>query len=158
MSSRQTILQTKRLDGKWASDAMDGRVKSLDGNRHGQAFSNGTFFAEMHPMASKKDAGQALKKFEMDLGVPDELTVDGSKEQNGPGTEFMKRCRRNDVTVHATKPDQSNQNPAEGVIREVRKKWFRKMMRKQVPRRLWDCGVRWTTQIMQRISTQAGGL
>jgi hypothetical protein len=28
--------QTKRLDGMWASDTMDGRVKSLDGNRYGQ--------------------------------------------------------------------------------------------------------------------------
>ncbi len=39
--------QTKRLDGMWASDTMDGRVKSLDGNRYGQVFSNGTFFAEV---------------------------------------------------------------------------------------------------------------
>ena len=32
------------------------------------------------------------------------------------------------------------------------------MIRKRVPRRLWDYGVRWTTQIIQRTSTQAGGL
>ncbi len=31
-------------------------------------------------------------------------------------------------------------------------------MRKRVPRNLWDYGVRWTTQVMQRTSAQAGGL
>ena len=150
--------QTKRLSGMWASDTMDGRVKSLDGNRYGQVFSNGSFFAEIYPMARKADAGQALKTFVMELGVPDELTIDGSKEQNMPGTVFMKCCRKNDIKVTTTEPERPNQNPAEGVIREVRRRWFRTMIRKRVPRKLWDYGVRWTTQVMQRTSTQAGGL
>ena len=105
--------QTKRLDGKWATDTMDGRVKSLDGNRYGQVFSNGTFFAEIYPMARKKDAGEALKAFVKELGVPEELTIDGSKEQNMPGTEFMKCCRKNDIKVQRTEPERPNQNPAE---------------------------------------------
>jgi hypothetical protein len=150
--------QTKRLDGKWATDTMDGRVKSLDGNRYGQVFSNGTFFAEIYPMARKKDAGQALKTFVLELGVPEELTVDGSKQQTMPGTEFMKCCRRNDIKAHRIEPERPNQNPAEGVIWEVRRRWFRTMIRKRVPRKLWDYGVRWTTQVIQRTSTQAGGL
>jgi hypothetical protein len=152
------VFQTKRLDGMWASDTMDGRVKSLDGNRYGQVFSNGAYFAEIYPMASKKDAGQALKTFVLELGVPAELTIDGSMEQTKPGTEFSKCCRRNDIKVTRTEPERPNQNPAEGVIREVRRRWFRTMIRKRVPRKLWDYGVRWTTQIMQRTSTQAGGL
>ena len=150
--------QTKRLSGRWASDTMDGRVKSFDGNRYGQVFSNGSFFAEIYPMARKADAGQALKTFVMELGVPDELTIYGSKEQNMPGTVFMKCCRKNDIKVTTTEPERPNQNPAEGVIREVRRRWFRTMIRKRVPRKLWDYGVRWTTQVMQRASTQAGGL
>jgi hypothetical protein len=93
------IFQRKILDGMWASDTMDGRVKSLDGNRYGQVFSNGTFFAEIYPMARKAVAVLALKTFVMELGVPEELTIDGSKEQNMPGTEFMKCCRRNDNKV-----------------------------------------------------------
>jgi hypothetical protein len=84
--------------------------------------------------------------------------ADGSKEQNMPGTEFMKCCRRNDIKVHRIEPERPNQNPAEGAIREVRRRWFRTMIRKRVPRRLWDYGIRWTTQVMQRTSTQAGGL
>jgi hypothetical protein len=109
-------------------------------------------------MQKKSDAGQALKTFVRELGVPEELTIDGSKEQNKPGTDFMKCCRRNDIKVKTTEPEHPNHNPAEGVIREVRRRWFRTMIRKRVPRRLWDYGVRWTTQVMQRTSTQAGGL
>jgi hypothetical protein len=152
------MFQTKRLAGKRASDTMDGRVKSLDGNQYAQVFSNGGFFAEVYPMARKADAGLALKSFIMEFGVPEDLTIDGSKEQNSKGTEFMKSCRRNNIQITRTEPERSNQNPAEGVIREVRRRWFRTMIRKRVPWKLWDYGIRWTTQVMQRTSTQAGGL
>ncbi len=152
------IFRTKRLGGMWATDTMDGRVKSLDGNRHAQVFSNGSYFAEIYPMARKADAGLALKEFIIELGVPEELTFDGSKEQTLPGTEFVKQCQRNNISTHRTEPQRPNQNPALGVIREVRRRWFRTMIRKRVPRKLWDYGVRWTTQVMQQTSTQAGGL
>ena len=73
----------------WATDTMDGQVKSLDGNRYAQVISNGTYFAEIYPMAKKADTGKSLKTFVMELGVPEELTVDVSKEKNSPGTEFI---------------------------------------------------------------------
>jgi hypothetical protein len=92
------MFQTKRLAGKWASDTMDGHVKSLDGNQYAQVFSNGGFFfAEVYPMACKADAGLALKSCIMEFGDPEDLTIDGSKEQNSKGTEFMKSCRRNNI-------------------------------------------------------------
>ena len=152
------MFELKRLRGMWSSDTMDGRLKSLDGNRYAQVFANGSFFAEVYPMASKKDAGSALKTFCYEFGVPDELTIDGSKEQNSPGTLFMKTCRKYDIRVTRTEPERPNENPAEGVIREIRRKWFRIAIRKRVPRRLWDYGIRWTCQVMQRTSTEAGGL
>ena len=46
-------------------------------------------FAEIYPMANKADAVQALKMFVMEIGFTEELLVDGSKEKNSPGTEFM---------------------------------------------------------------------
>jgi hypothetical protein len=43
--------------------------------------------AEVYPMlASKADAGLALKSFIMEFRVPEYLTIDGSKEQNSKGT------------------------------------------------------------------------
>ena len=61
----------------WATDTMDGHVNSLDGSRYAQVFSNGTYFAEIYLMANKAGAGQALKAFVTELGVPEELTFDG---------------------------------------------------------------------------------
>ena len=65
------VFQTKSLTDMWTTDTMDGRVKSLDGNRYAQVLSNGIHFYEIYPMAKKADAGQALKTFVMELGVPE---------------------------------------------------------------------------------------
>ena len=69
------VLQTKILTVMWATDTMDGRVNYLYGNRYAQVFSNGTYFAEIYPMAKNYDAGQSLKTFGMELGFPEELVV-----------------------------------------------------------------------------------
>ena len=66
--------------------------------------------------------------------------VDGSKEKNSPGTEFMKCYRRNYISLKNAEPEIPNKNPVEGVVREVRRKWFQTMIRKRVPRNLWDYG------------------
>ena len=73
------VFQTKRLTSMWAIDTMDLRVNSLDRNRYAKVFSDRTYFAEIYPMAKKADARQALNTFLMELGVPEELTVNGSK-------------------------------------------------------------------------------
>ena len=83
-------------------------------------FYNGTQFSEIYPMNKKSDVGQAPKTFVMDLGVPEEPTVNEPKKHNSQGTEFMKFFRRNDILLTRTKPERPNHNPAEGVIREFR--------------------------------------
>ena len=75
-------------------------------------------------MANKADAGQALKMFVVELGFPEKLKVNGSKEQNSPGTDFMKFYWRNDILLTRTEPERPNHNPVEGVIREVLRRWF----------------------------------
>ena len=51
-----------------------------------------------------------------------------------------------------------NQNPVEGVIREIRRKWYRTMVRKRVPRQLWDYGMSWTSEIMSVTHSAAGDI
>ena len=41
----------------------------------------------------------------MGLGVLEELTVDESKEQKNPGTEFMKCCWGNDTSLTRTETE-----------------------------------------------------
>jgi hypothetical protein len=84
---RQDVLD-QVLAGKWASNTMDGHVKSLDGNQY-----------------AKIDAGLALKSFIMEFGGPKDLTIDGSKEHNSKGTQFMKGCRRNNNQITRTEPE-----------------------------------------------------
>ena len=70
-------------------DTMNGRYKSLDGNKHAQIFANESFFATAYPMEHKSSAGQALKQFISDFGIPDKLVCDGAAEQVGKRTEFQ---------------------------------------------------------------------
>ena len=71
------VIQTKRLTCMWAIYTMDGQVKYLDRNQYSQVLSIGIYFYEIYPLANRADMGQALKTFVMELGVPEELTVDG---------------------------------------------------------------------------------
>ena len=137
---------------------MDGHCVSLDGNKYAQVFANERYFSKIYPMDSKKKAGDALKVFCKEFGVPYNLTFDGSKEQCCKGTTFMKQVRKHDIKYHIAEPDLHNQNPVEGCIREIRRKWYRTMVRRRVPRPLWDYGVVWCSEIMSLTHSSAGPL
>ena len=96
-------------------------------------------------MDQKKKSGDALRLFFQVFGVPDRLTFYGSKEQSKPDTEFMKQIRTHSIYYHISEADLHNQNQAEGVIRELRHKWYHTMIRRRVPRELWDYGIRWVS-------------
>ena len=68
-------------------------------------------------MDSKRKAGDALRLFCQEFGVPERLTFDGSKEQGQAGTEFMKQIRTHIIDYHISEAGLHNQNPVEGVIR-----------------------------------------
>ena len=146
----------KTLTGAWATDTVNGRTKSLDGNRYAQIFTNKNYFAKLYPMDTKSKAGDALRTFCREFGVPDNLTFDGPGEQTGKNTTFMKYIKEHDIDYHVTEPDLHQQNPAEGVIRELRRKWYRVMIRKPVTTRLWDYGMRWVSDIMAHTHKPAG--
>ena len=146
------------LKGKWYTDYMFGRTKSLDGNVGAQVFANKEYFCNAYPTSSKKFCGKALQTFCSEFGAPEKLTFDGAKEQTKSGTDFMKTVREYDILPHVIEPDRHNQNRVEGVIREIRKKWYRVMLKKKAPRRLWDYGLRWVCEIMQRTASWSGSL
>ena len=152
------VFERPLLRGDFYTDTMDGRCKSLDGNQYAQVFATKDFFAMAYPMELKSAAGEGLRQFIHDFGRPEKLTYDGSKEQCGKKTEFMKNVRKYAIDYHVTEPERPNHNFAEGVIREVRKKWFRIMVRKRVPRRVWDYGLRWVCDIQNRTANTSRGL
>ena len=70
----------------------------------------------------------------------------------------MKNICKYDINYHRPKPDRPNKNPAEGVIRELRRKWFQIMVQKRVPRRLWDYGSCHACKVMQHTASHLGRL
>ena len=80
----------------------------------------------------------------------DRLVFDGSKEQTSKGVYFMKELGKDGIDLHVANPDLHNQSKVEGVMKEMRKKWFRVMLRKKVPRRLGYYRLKWVAEIVQR--------
>jgi hypothetical protein len=152
------VFEKPLLRGEFYTDTMDGRCKSINGNRYAQVFANKDFFATAFPLHSKSEAGDALRQFINEYGRPEKLTFDGSQEQCGRKTEFMANVRKYVISHHIIEPYRPNHNFAEGVIREVRKKWFRVMVQKNVPQRLWDYGLQWVCDIQNRTSNSSRGL
>ena len=137
---------------------MDGRCKSLRGNRYGQVFASKGYFSKIYPIETKGKAGDALRLFCQEFGVPESLTFDGSREQTGKKSQFMHQVQLHGIKYHIAEPGVMNQNPAEHVIGEIRRKWYRTMIRKQVPKVLWDYGMIWVSEIMSRTYSAAGNL
>jgi hypothetical protein len=140
--------QRKLRGQKFYTDTLFGKIKSLTNNTCAQIFANESYFVKAYPMEKKSGAGLALRQFIRDYGVPEQLTSDGASEQTGPKTEFMKRVRKHGIEHHVSEPHRPQENRAESVIREVKKRWFRQMTKRRVPARLWDYGIVWVCEIM----------
>ena len=130
-------------------DAMDTRVTSIHGNKYDHMFATNDYFVDVYPTKKKSHCGDVLIEFITDYGVPLKIIFDVSKEYIMPGMDFMKKIRKYDIDYHISEPDRPNQNAAEGVIRELRRKWFRVMVQKRVPSRLWDYVYRHACKVMQ---------
>ena len=128
------MYERPRFRGTVYTDMMHGHFKSLDRNRYAQVFATEDFFAAAYPMETKSMAGDALKEFITEFGVPDKIVMDGAAEQMGRKTTFMQQVRKHHIDFHLTEPERYNQSRVEGVIREIRKKWFRVMMKRSVPK------------------------
>ena len=115
------LYQQKNLrNQKFYTDTLFGRCKSILNNTCAQIFANESYFVKAYPMEQKSMAGKALQRFIRDFGVPEQLTSDGASKQTGPKTDFMQN-----VQHHISEPHRPQQNRAESVIREVKRRWFR---------------------------------
>ena len=150
--------QRKLRGQRFYTDTVIGKYKSVTNNTCAQLFANESFFAKAYPMERKSFAGAALRQFIRDYGVPEQLTFDGAAEQVKPKTEFMKNVRKYEIDYHIIEPHRPQQNRAETVIREVKKRWFRQMVKRKVPKRLWDYGIVWACEIISLTSNSAFSL
>ena len=96
--------------------------------------------------ATGDSIGYSLLNFAHEFGAPEELIFDGAQSQVGPNTLFMKTLRKLFIKYHVSLPRRPNENPSEGGIRELKKRWYRIMIKKKVPQRLWDFGLVWVCE------------
>ena len=109
-------------------------------------------------MDSKGKAVNALQLFCQEFGAPEKLTIDGLKEITEKNTEFMRQMRTHNIDYHISEPHLHNQNPVEGVIRELRRKWYCVMICQRVPNDFWDYGLKWVSETMSLTHTSAGSI
>ena len=144
-------LSLRRLNTRFYTDTLFAKVKSLKGNTCAQVFATDDIgFVRVHPMSSKSQAGEALRGLAEDIGVPNEIVCDGASEQVGPKSDFYKTVNYLRSRIKQTEPYSPWQNNAETAIRELKKRWKHRMATKRIPRRLWDFGLIYESEIMSR--------
>ena len=103
-------------------------------------------------MDLKSKVAQVLTEFADDVGIPDLLLSDGASEMIGPRTEFMKEVNRLKIRLRRSEVGRSNENyAAEREIGELKKRWRNRMLKHKVPPRLWDYGLIYESNILNRI-------
>jgi hypothetical protein len=129
------------LRGTWYTDTLLSKVKSKLGNTCANVFTQGKF-TWVIPMTSRKDASKSLIEFTDDVGIPERLVMDGAMEFTGRHTEYMKEARRMQIMLHMTEQGCKNQNyVAEHEIGFLAKWWKLCIMKKKIPKQLWDFGL-----------------
>lgn len=141
----------RRLNGKFSSDTAFFKYKSLRGNIASQIFFHKCGFATAYHVSRVNDAaiGPTLNSFCHDWGVPNHLTIDGANVQVGRHTQFNQALRDNEIDYHISHPYSPQENPAEGGIREIKRRFYRYMEIHKIPMRLWDYVLDYTLEIMQ---------
>ncbi|GFH55424.1 hypothetical protein CTEN210_11900 [Chaetoceros tenuissimus] len=94
--------------------------------------------------------------FGQDVGIPMEMISDNSKEQTAYGSDFMKILCKWRTSSRSIEPYSPWQNLAENVIGILKSKWKRRMVRRNVPAKVWDFGLVWEAEIYTRTAKPGG--
>jgi len=140
------------LRGTWYADTLFAKVKSRLGNTCANVFTQGKF-TKVVPMTARSDAGKSFMEFTDDVGIPETLVTDGAGEFTGRDTEFVKEARRVRTKLRTAEQGRKNQNhAAEREIGFLSKRWKLRMLRRCVPRRLWDFGLVYEAELLCRMA------
>ena len=116
-----------RLHTKFVSDTLWANKNSLRSNVTSQIYSQKCGFNALYPLqrATGEQVRNSLNAFIHEFGVPDHLIYDGTAVQVGSKTEFQEKIRSSNIKSHVSALRRPNENPAEGSIREIKKRWYR---------------------------------
>ena len=145
-------LNRKHLNAQFYADHLVARTKLLDRNTGAWVYTTGKFTA-FYPVAKRLEAGDKLRRFADNVGIPDRLRTDQAQEIMGKNTEFQSQAKRLHIDITHTKSERSNQNHgADTELGELQKSFRQKMVRKKAPKRVWDYGLVHQAGVLNRIS------
>ena len=142
---RMSHLKYPTLRGRFYTDTMFAKVKSLRGSKAAQVYTDGHGYDRFYPIATKREVPQTLVSLIHDVGIPQEIVSDNAGEEvHG---DFQKSCRHYHIRQKQTVPYSPWSNAAEASIRELKTGIRRAMRRTNTPRRLWCYCGQWVAAI-----------
>ena len=128
------------LMGRWYSDTLFAKCRSIRNYTCGQLFTNGLGDTFIYPLRKKREAGHALKSFILENGSVETLITDNAKEEGKQGaydTLWNKLVDDYMIRHLTTAPYSQFQNRAEAEIRELKRGTWKFLRLKRAPKRLW---------------------
>ena len=129
-------LRYRRINTDVFTDTMQSSVISKRKNKYCQLFSAPFGWARAFPMQKKSDAHEGLSTLFKRDGVPNNLIMDGSKEQTL--AKFRTKCRESDCHVKQVEPHSPWSNSCEGTIKMVKQAAGMDLRKSKCPKVLWD--------------------
>jgi hypothetical protein len=130
------MLRYQRLGVNMFTDTMEAGTLSKRQNKHAQVFVVPPNWTKVYAMRTKGEARHCLGSLFHEVGVPEKMIMDGSKEQTQG--KFKKKLRDAGFIVHQTEPYTPWSDRAELANRELKRKTRRSMIASHCPKRLWD--------------------
>jgi hypothetical protein len=135
------------ISSMWYTDTTFALVKSIQGMKCSQVWTNGLGYKLFHLLAAKRDVHLSLSKFIQDVGIPNLVISDDSNAQ--VAGEFGKLASRYHIKRMLTMPYSPWHNCAKASIKELKKAMICLMRKHHAPRRTWCYAGEAASQIMR---------
>ena len=142
-----------RLAGQWVIDYLESSIKSIRQNVGAFVITNGKYIYVLStPKQTDEYATRAMTMFSADVGVPTEVKSDLHTSFTGKHTQFQQFLRSKHIIMTNSESGRHGHTyKVDTAIRELRRRSRKKMISKNVPRRLWCLMLEWQARIMQLI-------
>ena len=140
-------LHYRCLNTTFYTDTMLAKTKSIKGNTCSQIYTGGQGFITSYTMKSKEIAEDTLSDLFTDVGIPKKIIYDGTPEQVGWHTKFQQLIRKNRIEGYHNEPYTQKYNRAENSVRELKRRWKQRIIKRRAPKRVWYLGIVWEEKI-----------
>jgi hypothetical protein len=142
-----------RLPGEWTIDFLKASVKSIRQNIGAFVITSSGFpYVFCAPRETDEYSTRAITEFSNDVGVPNNLKSDLHPSFTGKWTKFQEYLRKHHIVMKNSESGRHGHTyEVDTAIRELRRRSRRKMISKNIPRRLWCFMLEWQARIMQII-------